>query len=154
MTRIRTTVVEWHCANVELRSGSAWPATFEVYRNPVLHKLFQIMYLISKTRGYKHIVKLLPHEVAELEPALQLLLAQDRTDFETWEVRYVLFLWLSILVLVPFDLGTADSLVGEASSRRASACGGGGGVALLCSPLLTALLAAPQATAPRAFSRA
>lgn len=109
------------------------------------------MYLICKTRGYKHVVKLFPHEVSDLEPALRLLLSQDRAEHRyvtslslfrarwcvwhkcvfpqaltlrhvfgrhastcsTWETRYVLLLWLSILVIVPFDLRTVDSSLAD-----------------------------------------
>ena len=33
-------------------------------------------------------------------------------DAERWEVRYVLLLWLSILVIVPFALNSVDSGAG------------------------------------------
>ncbi|RYG55925.1 hypothetical protein EON66_04150 [archaeon] len=36
---------------------------------------------------------------------------QDASDHSNWETRYILLLWLSILVLVPFDLRTVDSFV-------------------------------------------
>jgi hypothetical protein len=90
--------------------GQAFP--FQTYRNPQLHQLFQIIYQLSKTRGYKTIVKFLPHEVCDLEPTLRLLKCQDRTDHSTWETRYALFLWLSMLSLIPFDLKTVDSSLG------------------------------------------
>ncbi|KAE9047708.1 Tubulin-specific chaperone D [Phytophthora rubi] len=87
--------------------GVAFPC--QVYRNPRLHKLFQVVYHLCKVRGYKTVVKLLPHEVSDFEPTLQLLQSQDRTDHSAWETRYVLLLWLSMLCLVPFDLTTIDS---------------------------------------------
>ncbi|RHY15192.1 hypothetical protein DYB25_006744 [Aphanomyces astaci] len=91
-----------------------------------LHRACQILYLLCKVRGYvkaphilsilmglvtryKTIVKLMPHDVAEFEPVLLLLQSQDRDDFSTWEIRFVLLLWLSILALVPFDLKSIDS---------------------------------------------
>ncbi|KAL4175352.1 hypothetical protein KRP22_000320 [Phytophthora ramorum] len=87
--------------------GVAFPC--QMYRNPRLHKLFQIVYHLCKVRGYKTVVKLLPHEVSDFEPTLQLLQSQDRTDHSAWETRYVLLLWISMLCLVPFDLNTIDS---------------------------------------------
>lgn len=87
--------------------GVAFPC--QVYRNPRLHKLFQLVYHLCKVRGYKTVVKLLPHEVSDFEPTLQLLQSQDRADHSAWETRYVLLLWLSMLCLVPFDLNTIDS---------------------------------------------
>jgi len=53
-------------------------------------------------------VKFLPHEVAHLELVLKLLESADRSDFDTWQARYGLLLWLSIVVLVPFNLKTVD----------------------------------------------
>lgn len=91
----------------EIRDAVTFPC--QVYRNPRLHKLFQIVYHLCKVRGYKTVIKLLPHEVSNFEPTLQLLQSQDRTDHSMWETRYVLLLWLSMLCLVPFDLNTIDS---------------------------------------------
>ncbi|TDH67775.1 uncharacterized protein CCR75_006565 [Bremia lactucae] len=91
----------------EALDGVAFPC--QVYRNPRLHKLFQIVYQLCKVRGYKTVVKLLPHEVSDFEPTVQLLQSQDRSDYSTWEMRYVLLLWLSMLCLVPFHLTTIDS---------------------------------------------
>ena len=42
---------------------------------------------------------------------LHVLQLQSRADFGTWETRYCLLLWLSMLSLVPFDLCTIDSTV-------------------------------------------
>lgn len=88
---------------------------FQVYKNPKLHKLFQLIYHLCKVRGYKTVVKMLPHEVSDFEPTLMLLQSQDRADHATWETRYVLLLWLSMLCLVPFDLNTIDSSITTAA---------------------------------------
>lgn len=93
--------------SADVAQGLAFP--FQVYRNPKLHKLFQLLYHLCKVRGYKTVVKVFPHEVADFEPTLHLLQSQDRTDHSAWETRYVLLLWLSMLCLVPFDLSTIDS---------------------------------------------
>ena len=42
--------------------------------------------------------------------------SQDRADFDTWETRYCLLLWLSMLSLVPFDLSTIDSSLSGSDS--------------------------------------
>ncbi|KAF0701134.1 Aste57867_8357 [Aphanomyces stellatus] len=91
-------------------SSAAFP--FQVLQDEQrteLHLSCQVLYLLCKVRGYKTIVKLLPHDVSEFEPVLLLLQSQDRDDFTTWEIRYILLLWLSILALVPFDLKSIDS---------------------------------------------
>ncbi|GBG28544.1 Tubulin-specific chaperone D [Hondaea fermentalgiana] len=82
---------------------------FQVYRNAGLQLVLKALYLLCKVRGYKAVVKQLPHEVADLEPTLWLLQCQDAKDYTTWETRYSLLLWLSMLVLIPFDLETVDS---------------------------------------------
>jgi hypothetical protein len=60
-----------------------------------------------KTRGQKTVVKFFPHEVSDMEPACEMLHFYQSTDYF---VPYILVLWLSIIVLVPFDLTSIDSL--------------------------------------------
>ena len=64
-----------------------------------------------QTRGYKVIVRLMPHEVADVEPVLAMLAKQDPTDYQTWETRYMLLLWLSMVCMIPFDMVRLDSNV-------------------------------------------
>ncbi|EQC36821.1 hypothetical protein SDRG_05653 [Saprolegnia diclina VS20] len=109
MTRIRSVI---HLLQTS-SEGNTVAFPFQVLQDPaqrdLLHRSCQVIYLLCKVRGYKTIVKLLSHEVSEFEPVLLLLQSQDRDDCATWEIRYVLLLWLSILALVPFDLKTVDS---------------------------------------------
>jgi hypothetical protein len=63
----------------------------------------------KKMRGYKRVVVYLPHEVADLEPVLALLARQDPTDSATWQTRYMLLLWLSIIAMIPFDMSRFDA---------------------------------------------
>ena len=59
-------------------------------------------------RKAKVVVRHFPHEVSDLDPVLTLLEAEgDNTD--NWETRYVLLLWMSMLVLIPFDMKRFDS---------------------------------------------
>ena len=74
-----------------------------------LVRLSRLLYTLCKVRGHKKVVRLFPHEVSVLEPVFHLLQAQDKDDHETWHARYCLLLWLSIIVIVPFDLQTIDS---------------------------------------------
>ncbi|XP_035036046.2 tubulin-specific chaperone D isoform X2 [Hippoglossus stenolepis] len=74
----------------------------------LVHLSFKFLYIISKVRGYKVFMQLLPHEVADLQPVLDLLSKQDPADIETWETRYMLLLWLSMTCLIPFDLSRLD----------------------------------------------
>ena len=80
------------------------------------------------------IVKFVPHEVSDLEPLVALLKglsAEERR--EHWQVPYSLMVWLSMVVMVPFDLSIIDSsslsaetlpaetLPAETASEKASA---------------------------------
>ncbi|TID25957.1 beta-tubulin cofactor d [Venturia nashicola] len=93
-----------------LRSGHA----------TVQYAIFKILYTFCKVRGEKVIVGFFNNEPRYLEPLL--------SDFErgsdemnvvdaellptslSWEGRYILLLWLSHLMLSPFDLATMSSV--------------------------------------------
>uniref|UniRef100_A0A672ZRM6 Tubulin-specific chaperone D n=1 Tax=Sphaeramia orbicularis TaxID=375764 RepID=A0A672ZRM6_9TELE len=74
----------------------------------LVHLSFKFLYIICKVRGYKIFMQLFPHEVADVQPVLDLLSRQDPKDTETWETRYMLLLWLSMTCLIPFDLSRLD----------------------------------------------
>ena len=79
----------------------------------LLHPALRTVYVLAKVRGYKTVVKFFPHEVRDLEPALELVLEQgDPCDTAHWETSYVLLLWLSIIVRVPFNLASIDTMQG------------------------------------------
>ena len=82
------------------------------------HHTFKCMYYLTKTRGYKNILKLLPHEVSDLPLAFQLLHDQDETDKTTWESRYMLFIWLSVIILIPFEMSRFDGSSTEPISEK------------------------------------
>ncbi|XP_075230882.1 tubulin folding cofactor D [Lycorma delicatula] len=80
------------------------------------HRAFQYLFIIVNVRGYKVVVRHLPHEVSDLELVLQLLEVQDEKDTATWETRYCLLLWLSIIVMIPFHMARLDCGVQEIST--------------------------------------
>ena len=71
------------------------------------HYIFEILYTLCKIRGYKTIVKFFPHEAADLEPCFYYL--EGLNNNSLWQSQYILLIWLSMIVLVPFDLDTIDS---------------------------------------------
>ncbi|KAK9767248.1 hypothetical protein K7432_003080 [Basidiobolus ranarum] len=73
------------------------------------HSLFQLLYVLAKVRGYKTVVKFFGHEVSDLEQTFYFLLLSSPEHSESWETRYVLLIWLSLIVMIPFDLQTIDS---------------------------------------------
>lgn len=52
-------------------------------------------------------------QVSDIEPVLQLLENQDPSDVETWQTRYVLLIWLSIIVMMPVHMSRLDSFKPE-----------------------------------------
>ncbi|XP_052740499.1 tubulin-specific chaperone D [Bicyclus anynana] len=72
------------------------------------HATFNYMYQIIRVRGYKVVVRHLPHEVSDLLTVLTYLEAQGPDDKETWRSRFVLLLWLSIVVIIPFHMSRLD----------------------------------------------
>lgn len=87
--------------------------------NPIelKHETFKYMYAIINVRGYKVVVRHLPHEVSDFEPVLNLLECQDDNS-ETWTTRYVLLLWLSIIVMIPFHMSRLDGANTEVSTME------------------------------------
>ncbi|EDX03409.1 tubulin-specific chaperone D [Drosophila simulans] len=74
-----------------------------------LHAAFKYLYIICKVRTYKVLVKFMPHELSDLEFVLDLLGQQNPKEYEQWETRYILLLWMSILVLNPFHMSRLDA---------------------------------------------
>ncbi|XP_062561564.1 tubulin-specific chaperone D [Armigeres subalbatus] len=82
----------------------------------VKHRAAKYLYQISKVRTFKAFLKYLPHEIRHLSFVLGYLEQQELEDWKNWETRFVCLLWLSILVLNPFDLSRLDSNEGERST--------------------------------------
>ena len=96
----------------------------------VLPHACRIFYTLCKVRGFKTIVKFVPHEVADLEPLVHLLAKYDVTDHDAWQIAYALMVWLSMVVMVPFDLSIIDSSLDHTATGAGAADGtaaGGGG---------------------------
>ena len=64
---------------------------------------FTLLYLITKVRGFKTVVRYLPHEVSDVEPVLNHIAQFKPHESNDWESQYMLLLWLSVLVLIPLD---------------------------------------------------
>lgn len=76
-----------------------------------------IIYQLTKVRGRKYTVKYFPHEVKDLEPAISYLV-KSRNEQANWESKYIIMLWLTVIILVPFDLTTIDSKNIEIHNER------------------------------------
>ncbi|KAL8784134.1 MAG: hypothetical protein Q9195_009158 [Heterodermia aff. obscurata] len=87
---------------------------------PVWRAICVLLYTLCKVRGYKVIVRFFNNEPRYLEPMLSTfnaLNANGNLDGDrnaigvppSWEERYIVFLWLSHLILTPFDLSSISS---------------------------------------------
>lgn len=90
----------------------------------VIKPICIIIYCLVTVCGYKAVIKFFPHQVSDLELAVSLLekchdkasatsLRQESTG--EMEAKCVILLWLSILVLVPFDISSVDSSIANSS---------------------------------------
>uniref|UniRef100_A0A182WYJ1 Tubulin-specific chaperone D n=1 Tax=Anopheles quadriannulatus TaxID=34691 RepID=A0A182WYJ1_ANOQN len=75
----------------------------------IKHRASKYLYQLCKVRTFKAFVKNLPHEVRHLPFVLSLVEQQNLDDWQNWETRYMGLLWLSLLVLNPFDLSRLDA---------------------------------------------
>lgn len=75
-----------------------------------------LLYLYTKVRGYKTIIRYFPHQVSDVVPTVNSLLpcletgpGSDVQMVQTsWHLRYILLLWLSLVCMIPFELSKFD----------------------------------------------
>lgn len=90
----------------------------------IIKPLCIIIYSLVTVCGYKSVIKFFPHQVSDLELAVSLLekchtaasvtsLRQESTG--EMETKCVMLLWLYILVLIPFDISSIDTSVGNSN---------------------------------------
>jgi len=81
----------------------------ELKENDVLiNECFKYMHCLVKLRGYKRVVQHLPHETNDFESVLSLLARQNMSDSFTWQAKYILLLWLSVLCMISNDLNNTQ----------------------------------------------
>ncbi|PLB42066.1 tubulin folding cofactor D C terminal-domain-containing protein [Aspergillus candidus] len=90
---------------------------------PLPRAICRILYTFCKVRGVKVISRFLNNEPKYLQPLLRAFIAWDEIPQEdpahvslgdiprrlVWEERYVMLIWLSHLLLAPFDLSSLSS---------------------------------------------
>ncbi|OVA02998.1 Tubulin-specific chaperone D [Macleaya cordata] len=91
----------------------------------VIKPLCIIIYTLVTVCGYKAVTKFFPHQVSDLELAVSLLEKCHHTTAGTslrqestgeMEAKCVILLWLSILVLVPFDISSVDTSMANSNN--------------------------------------
>ncbi|KAJ1303413.1 hypothetical protein OPQ81_011604 [Rhizoctonia solani] len=75
-----------------------------------LYQLATLMYWYSKTRGIKSVFPFFPHTVQDLPLALRFAEQKEKllSESESWGLRYVTAMWLSLICMIPFDLARFD----------------------------------------------
>ncbi|CAE6461319.1 unnamed protein product [Rhizoctonia solani] len=75
-----------------------------------LYQLATLMYWYSKTRGMKSIVPFFPHTVQDLPLALSFTEQKEKllSESESWGLRHITAMWLSLICMIPFDLARFD----------------------------------------------
>ncbi|KAK0503901.1 TBCD protein [Armillaria luteobubalina] len=73
-----------------------------------------LLYGYVKCRGYKTIIRFLPHEIADLSIALSYMQNANTlvVGVDQWALRYTFLLWLSLICMLPFDLAQFDEFEG------------------------------------------
>ncbi|SJL07399.1 uncharacterized protein ARMOST_10746 [Armillaria ostoyae] len=95
-------------ANVSISHPSASISPERVQRVALL------LYGYIKCRGYKTIIRFLPHEIADLSIALSYMQNANTlvVEVDQWALRYTFLLWLSLICMLPFDLAQFDEVEG------------------------------------------
>lgn len=78
---------------------------------PLPRAICRLLYVFCKVRGHKVIVRLLNNEPKYIEPLLVCFMQWKHSSVSSpstvsWEERYIMLLWLSHLLLAPFELNT------------------------------------------------
>ncbi|PIN05322.1 Beta-tubulin folding cofactor D [Handroanthus impetiginosus] len=105
-------------AIVRSRTAELGTASDEILE--VIKPICIIIYSLVTVCGYKSVIKFFPHQVSDLELAVSLLEKCHNTKAATslrqestgeMETKCIILLWLSILVLIPFDMSSVDTSI-------------------------------------------
>ncbi|KAL6560374.1 hypothetical protein OROGR_003933 [Orobanche gracilis] len=105
-------------ALVRLRATELGASSDEILE--VINPICIIIYSLVTVCGYKSVIKFFPHQVSDLELAVALLEKCQHTNASTslrqestgeMETKCTILLWLSIVVLIPFDISSVDTSI-------------------------------------------
>ena len=90
------------------------------------HAKFKYLYQLVKVVGFKSVGKRFPHEAENLPLIVKLLEKESPDNKQHWQTRFVLTVWLSIVIMTPFDLRKFDAgsqeQTQDSMSRRVFNC--------------------------------
>eukprot|EP01087_Luapelamoeba_hula_P025269 TRINITY_DN9952_c0_g1_i1.p1 TRINITY_DN9952_c0_g1~~TRINITY_DN9952_c0_g1_i1.p1 ORF type:complete len:1366 (-),score=225.40 TRINITY_DN9952_c0_g1_i1:17-4012(-) len=84
----------------------------------IAQRTFKLIYLLAKVRGHKIIMRLFPHEVSDIQPTILYLDQVCSSPDALWQARYVVLLWLSVILLIPFSLSLIIATNSSRDSQR------------------------------------
>ena len=85
--------------------------------SPLPRAICKLLYILCKVRGLKVIIRFLNNEPKYIEPVFTCVVhwksTKDSSGVPTmiWEERYIMLIWLSHLMLTPFDLTSVSSML-------------------------------------------
>ncbi|KAF2672377.1 hypothetical protein BT63DRAFT_468368 [Microthyrium microscopicum] len=110
VTELWTAYLKCLAARYQITPTQTWKTTISIV-------IGKVLYTLCKIRGEKVIVGILNNEPKHLEPlVLALEKASANRSASSWEERYVLLLWLALLLLAPFDLASISTADEETKS--------------------------------------
>eukprot|EP00041_Stephanoeca_diplocostata_P031627 m.989891 g.989891 ORF g.989891 m.989891 type:complete len:1244 (-) comp23999_c0_seq3:287-4018(-) len=80
--------------------------------------VFHILYILTKVRGYKKILKFFSHEASDFHPTVERIVGLEPNNPAEWQKRYILLLWLSLICMLPFNMAVLDSGGAESDVRK------------------------------------
>lgn len=89
------------------------------------------LWKLSSARGYKAVLRFMPCDVFSVEPVLRFLNTEGGNAKMSWECQYVLLMWSSQLVMVPFAFGVVCETQGDQAGSDVI-----GGLVQTCKDLL------------------
>jgi hypothetical protein len=90
-------------------------------------ELLKILNILTSIRGQDRITRHFPHEPQDFEPLIFTLISQLDSKVFPWEANFVLLTWLSLILLMPFDLMILDSKAANIFAERLGLAASGEG---------------------------
>lgn len=72
-----------------------------------INAILKVLHSFVRVRG-KAAVAYFPNDVFLLTPFIHYLKLYDEENYSLWKAKYVLFFWVSVLLLSPFDISSIE----------------------------------------------
>ena len=84
--------------------------------------LFKVLYFLCKVRKYKTVCRLFPCKPEDYRLNIKFLKQECEGEliYSCWETRYMLLIWLSMVVLIPFDFWRLENIEKEEMESKGS----------------------------------